>query len=420
MSRRDGSLDVTKAQGQTKSQVRVGDEFEVTPLAIVHGGHGIAHAAGRTIFVRFAIPGELVRIRVTDVNSKACRAEVVEVLAPSALRRSAPCAVFGPGGCGGCDFLHVDAPTQRSWKTEVLIESLARFAGVDVHRQFPGLHVAPLDDGDGLGWRTRIRWSAVGTTWGLHRYRSSQVVPIASCPQAVPAIAAAPQRTGDQAIAWSSADSAVTQVIDGRVVQGGSKVAVEAAGRHWRIRATGFWQVHPKLADVLADAVRQSGATSASGTWWDLYAGAGLFAWVLAAAGAEHVHAVESSPISVGDARRNLHDLPQIRVHHESVDRWLSGESAEHRATSAAVDGVVLDPPRAGAGAQVVQAICAANPETVIYIACDPVALARDLATFFQHGYRLVGLESWDSFPMTHHFETVATLKPDPGGLPIS
>ena len=283
MSRRDGSLDVTKAQGQTKSQVRVGDEFEVTPLAIVHGGHGIAHAAGRTIFVRFAIPGELVRIRVTDVNSKACRAEVVEVLAPSALRRSAPCAVFGPGGCGGCDFLHVDAPTQRSWKTEVLIESLARFAGVDVHRQFPGLHVAPLDDGDGLGWRTRIRWSAVGTTWGLHRYRSSQVVPIASCPQAVPAIAAAPQRTGDQAIAWSSADSAVTQVIDGRVVQGGSKVAVEAAGRHWRIRATGFWQVHSKLADVLADAVRQSGATSGSGTWWDLYAGAGLFAWVLAA-----------------------------------------------------------------------------------------------------------------------------------------
>jgi tRNA/tmRNA/rRNA uracil-C5-methylase (TrmA/RlmC/RlmD family) len=113
----------------------------------------------------------------------------------------------------------------------------------------------------------------------------------------------------------------------------------------------------------------------------------------------------------VADARRNLHDLPWVRLEHAPVATALTGPSRPPRA-----DVVVLDPPRTGAGREVIEAIVGLRPRVVVYVACDPAALARDVAIAAEAGYPLAGLRAFDLFPMTHHVECVATLRPAGGG----
>jgi tRNA/tmRNA/rRNA uracil-C5-methylase (TrmA/RlmC/RlmD family) len=131
-----------------------------------------------------------------------------------------------------------------------------------------------------------------------------------------------------------------------------------------------------------------------------------LFASVLAEqVGPEgRVLAVESGRRAVTDGERNLADLPQVS--------WRTGR-VEHLVADAPrpVDVVVLDPPRKGAGKAVVDAIVAGSPDRIVYVACDPAALARDVATFASHGYSLSDLRAFDAFPMTHHVECIALLQ---------
>jgi tRNA/tmRNA/rRNA uracil-C5-methylase (TrmA/RlmC/RlmD family) len=115
---------------------------------------------------------------------------------------------------------------------------------------------------------------------------------------------------------------------------------------------------------------------------------------------------VEADGVASRHARDNLADLPAAHAVAARVDAFLEGEQA---ARPGAV--VVLDPPRSGAGAAVVQAIARLEPARIVYVACDPVALARDVRTFAATGWRAVHLEAFDLFPNTHHLEAVATLE---------
>jgi len=108
----------------------------------------------------------------------------------------------------------------------------------------------------------------------------------------------------------------------------------------------------------------------------------------------------------VRGARRNLHDFPQVRIHAGSVDRWLGRQEIGH------CDAVVLDPPRTGAGKRVMASIMQLRPRAIAYVACDPAALARDIATAKRAGWRLSAVRAFDAFPMTHHVECVALLEP--------
>jgi tRNA/tmRNA/rRNA uracil-C5-methylase (TrmA/RlmC/RlmD family) len=180
----------------------------------------------------------------------------------------------------------------------------------------------------------------------------------------------------------------------------------ELRGRTWRQGADEFWQVHADLPEALVEAVLDLGAPAPEEAWWDLYSGAGLFAAFLGeAVGPEgRVEAVESSAPAVRSARRALHDQPQVRLHLGDVASWVRG-----RKDSPA--GVVLDPPRAGAGPGIVEAIAATAAARILYVACDPVALGRDTARLAACGYRLTALRAFDAFPMTHHFEVVALVR---------
>lgn len=397
------------------ARVTVGDLVELDVGAPAHGGSCVARREGQVYFVRHALPGERVRALVTEQAKTFARADAVEVVSASAHRVTPRCPVARPGGCGGCDWQHAELSYQRELKAAVVAEQLRRLAGLDrpvVVEALPG---------DGFGWRTRVRFAVDATgRAGFRKHRSHEVVPVEHCPIAHPLVEAA----GVEAKEWNRASEVevvastatghhllrTTSRRDGAVRATGDSDALDqaAGGRRFRVRGGGFWQVHPGAADLLAQAVLDGLRPRSGERALDLYAGVGLFAAALADAvgAAGSVTAIEGGASAADDAAHNLADLPNVQVVHGEVGRELAGFDGARR-----VDIVVLDPPRNGARAAVVNDICRLAPRAVAYVACDPAALARDVATFATGGYRLAQLRAFDLFPQTHHVECVALLE---------
>jgi tRNA/tmRNA/rRNA uracil-C5-methylase (TrmA/RlmC/RlmD family) len=397
----------------------VGDRVGLQVGPVAHGGHCVARLDGLVVFVRHALPGETVLAEVTEVRRGYLRADAVEVLDASPDRVAPPCPYARPGQCGGCDLQHVSAAAQRRWKADVVREQLGRLGGLsDAEVEALDMRVTPLSDGL-LGWRSRVRYAVDGVgRAGLLAHRSHTVVPVDRCLIAAPEIQRLdvtartwPEDDAVEAVASTAGDVAVRALgcDTARLVQGPPRVRERAAGREWTLPVGVFWQGHPAAADTLAGAVVDLLAPRPGERVWDLYAGVGLFGAALAgpvgAAGA--VTLVEASPVAAAAAREQLADLPAVRVVGSRVDVAL-----RHRRAPAPVDLVVLDPPRAGAGRGVVREITAAGPRAVAYVACDPAAFARDVATFRAAGWSLETLRAYDCFPMTHHVECVGLLVP--------
>ncbi len=399
----------------------VGAECELDVGPVAHGGHCVARWDGRVVFVRHTLPGERVRVRITEgkTGSRFLRGDAVEVLAPAGGRVAPPCPYSGPGRCGGCDFQHVAPARQRELLGDVVAEQLLRLAGIE--RDVTVAAVQP----DGLGWRTRMGW-AVGPAGevGLRRHRSHDVEPVDVCPIAhpdTPVVGAGPRPGVARIDTVVSGAGEHVVLADGQRVLGPAHVREPLADRSFRVSGAGFWQVHPAAASTLVAAVLEQGRPAAGETAVDLYSGVGMFSAFLGDAvrpdgagggrtggsgSGGRVVAVESAAVAVKDARRNLHDRPWVEIVHDRVDRALAAGRAGDRA-----DLVVLDPPRTGARAKVVRAIVGLAPGRVVYVACDPAALARDVATFDGLGYALVDLRAYALFPMTHHVECVALLE---------
>lgn len=372
----------------------VGQRFEVLVGPIAHGGScvaRVAEAGDRVVFVRHALPDERVVVEITEGSEgdRFWRADAVTVLAASADRVTPPCPVAGPGGCGGCDFQHVAPARQRELKAAVVAEQLRRLASLErpvVVESVPNPVAEPEEAERGLRWRTRMRYAVAPDGGpGMRVHRSHRVVPVADCLLATPT---------------------AREPVAGVVIT----EAVEAAGARYefRVAGDGFWQVHPLAAATLVEAVLEAVAPRAGERVLDLYAGVGLFARFLAdrVGGSGRVTAVEAEVVAAGHARANLADAPApVTVLAAPVERCFP-ELAER------YDVVVLDPPREGARRPVVEGVVALTPRVVAYVACDPAALARDLAIFAEHGYELTGLRAFDLFPQTHHVECVATVTP--------
>ena len=391
----------------------VGERYTVDVGNVAHGGHCVARHEGRVVFVRHTLPGERVVVQITegDERSRFLRGDAVEVLSGSPGRVTPPCPFSGPGRCGGCDFQHVALPTQRGLKAFVVREQLQRLAQID--RDFE-VEAVPGDD-EGLGWRTRVQYAvdASGRA-GLRKHRSHELVHVDVCPIAHPDLPAVtserwPQVDAVEAIRSSTGERLRITTTGRELSFDGPQVLHERVDdRAFQVSGSGFWQVHPGAAKILVEAVLEGAAPRPGETAVDLYAGVGLFTAALAEAvgSTGRVLSVESDEVAVGDAARNVADLSQVDVVRDRVDRALRRGRVGERA-----DVVVLDPPRSGAGREVVHGVVALRPRVVVYVACDPAALARDLATFGDRGYRLDGLRAFDLFPMTHHVECVAVLR---------
>jgi tRNA/tmRNA/rRNA uracil-C5-methylase (TrmA/RlmC/RlmD family) len=217
---------------------------------------------------------------------------------------------------------------------------------------------------------------------------------------------------GERAVLVEPTTSSRTTGLDRDVavrgLRGRTWVREVAGGREWRVHSSGFWQVHPGAADTLVAAVREVLDPQPGENLLDLYSGVGLFAGCLAAdlGPDSRIDAVEFSVDACKDARRNLHDLPQVRIHQGDVEAWLESGAVD------TVDLVVLDPPRSGAGAAVLDHVLDLAPRAIAYVACDPAALGRDVGFLRAAGWRVASVRGFDLFPMTQHLEAVALLLP--------
>lgn len=423
-----------------------GDLIELDITGIAHGGVCVARHDGRVVFVADAIPGERVRARVTEARKKSfARAATVEVLEASADRRShiwpeAALERDPDERAGGAEFGHVALERQRSLKAEVLDDALRRFGGLgdeQIARATDGAGVvvaaAPGDDeAGGLGWRTRVRLHVDPESGqaGPYAARSRRVIPVASLPLAneqigyiAPLDEPMPGVDTVDLVAPSADDPRMLITAEGERTRAGENQAVRESvgGREFLVRAGGFWQVHREAPRVLFEAVRDAirglderGRFDAGAANLDLYGGAGLLAAAMgeAAGPALKVTSVEADPGATDDAAENLSELVGALAVTARVDRHLADLAAApgpvrdrlRRAT------VVLDPPRSGAGGEVCALLGELAPANLVYVACDPVALARDTATLIGLGYELDSLRAFDLFPHTHHLETLAVF----------
>jgi tRNA/tmRNA/rRNA uracil-C5-methylase (TrmA/RlmC/RlmD family) len=401
-----------------------GQILDLDITGIAHGGTFVARHEGRVVFVSDAIPGERVRARLddasTDESKSFWRAETIEVLEASEHRRPHiwPEADVSrdPGErAGGADLGHIVLDHQRILKRQVLTEALDRFGGGGI--EAPAIEA--VDSSDGTGWRTRVTLHVDESgAVGPYAARSHRIVPVAAHVLATPAVAEAAAGltgTGAGRIDLVEPGDGRVRIIRhededagrGRGRRPVREVVYETVGdRRFQVDASGFWQVHPRAASVLDGAVYGllDGHVDESSTHYDLYGGVGLFAATLGDLGATDVVTVESSKRATEHARHNLAALGAT-AETARVDRYLKALPA-----STGVGAVVLDPPRAGAGRAVVEALHALSPDAIAYVACDPVALARDLGTFRGLGWKVDALRAFDLFPHSHHFEVVVRL----------
>lgn len=400
-----------------------GKQVEIAVTNVAHGGVMVARHDGRVIFVADAIPGETVLARISDDSKKSFwRAETVAVVTASPYRQpqvwSAAAIDRDPADrAGGAEFGHIAIAHQRELKRQVLADALQRMA--KVHTDVTVEPIGGADDG--TGWRTRLRLhvDADGTP-GPYAARSHRVIPVENLPLVTAEVAAiAP--LGERFPGAAFVDVVAPSTGNPYVLVGGRKrrpipITERVGEREFRLDARGFWQVHHHAAETVTRAVQEAidaDLVDPDAANLDLFGGVGLLAAALGDRfGAVRLTTVESDAAATAHAATNLAEWSGAQAVTSRVDRYLRQLAASGPAERARLRGatVVLDPPRSGAGTAVVNDLAALGPAQLVYVACDPVALARDVAALQEHGYALTRLRAFDLFPNTHHVEAVATL----------
>lgn len=405
---------------ESKAQIslQVGQRLTVDIEKIAHGGHFIARHESENgkkavIFVRHAIPGEKAEIEITSTSANFIRADVVKVISSSPDRVQAPCTYAHRDGCGGCDFQHISIARQRVLKSEVIKEQFERIAKMDVS-------VEVEEVGEPLHWRTRVTATTDSNgALGFYSSRSHQVIPVKECLITLPEIgiaAMSAQKLSPDVrieIAYSSEGERMVAEAprsgDGKFRQNtGPAVLHERVGEELlQVSQRSFWQGHKRAPKVLTDVVRDFAQIQEGENVLDLYGGVGLFtsACLRDVGTSGSIHLVEGSKDATADAKNNFASHSNVEI--------STGDVAKIITRINRADVVILDPPREGAGKEVVQEIARISPRSIVYVACDPAALARDAAYLHENGFNLEKIRAFDLFPMTHHIESIALFTPN-------
>lgn len=377
---------------------------------VAHAGVFIARHDNKVVFVSGALPGEVVNAKVVQDTKSFLRAETLEVIEPSE-HRVKHFWKAALRGAGGAEFGHITLDYQRVLKTEVLREALSRMAGLESDVE---VEAAPGDDkANGLRYRTRVQLNVDESgTAGPSKVRTNEIVFTRDLPLAVLEIEELGLHlknfNGVEKIKIAASNTGNLQWSIDKKLNGDAQLIERVAGRTFRLSPGSFWQSHKAAPELLTGCVKEFAdllGFESEKQNLDLYSGVGLFSATLSNSypGSKFL-AVESAKQAIEDGERSTQDLPNLKFHRADVLKFLRSQSA------GSFDTIVLDPPRSGAANKVVEQLIRLQPRNLIYVACDPVALARDLSTLGEAGYSLKAIKAFDIFPHTHHFETVVAL----------
>jgi 23S rRNA (uracil1939-C5)-methyltransferase len=433
------------------------DELRLSIEKLIYGGDGLAHADGNTVFVPYVLPGEEVRANAKSKKKKLIWAELLEVMSPAEERGKAKCAHFQK--CGGCHYQHIPAAEQLRLKKEILRETLSRLGGVS----WDGVIVE--HSAEPYGYRNRAQWavrSGMPRALGYFLPESSVIVPIDECPVLSPRLAHTFAQLQEMARAGrlpegiqeieAFADSADDKIALNIAFDKFSKPAAElaasfreplpqieslllldqkknrfeltgpgyltheAGGYKFRVSHLSFFQVNRFLIEDLLKTVT---ANAHGALALDLYSGVGFFTLPLAKS-FQRVVSVDANLAATRDLYANA-EMAGVTIvsHNEHAEEFL-------KKTDEKPEFVVLDPPRAGLGAQAAEKLAELGAREIVYLSCDPSTLARDLAVLTCSSrktteitgpsirYEITEMHLFDLFPQTFHIETLVRLRRAP------
>ncbi len=393
--------------------INTGDLYEVRIERLVYGGEGLGHIGERVVFVPACAPGDLLRVRITSVEKRHLRAEIVSLIEPSPERRTPPCPHFGK--CGGCQLQHLDYHAQLAAKAGFIRDALYKIARIDYQKDIPVLHGAEFS------YRSRAQFKIDRTirppAVGFYRSATHEVCDVDFCAVLNPALNNALQRVraSDRellAAPYTKIDVAAGE--DGRVLGtqlrflSGDYVERSVYGIRYRYSADCFFQVNSGMLETLVDTALsgRSGDTAI-----DLYAGVGLFSLQLSRS-FRRVMATEVGLEAARWAAENLrlNQIENVEYSQLSAERFLERLTVKKRREHSP-DLLLLDPPRVGVSPKVIESILRLWPQILVYVSCNPATLARDLKGLLEGGYRLESVTGVDLFPQSYHIETVSVLK---------
>ncbi len=430
------------------------DELRLSIEKLVYGGDGLAHADGNTVFVPYVLPGEEVRANTKSKKKKLIWAELLEVTSPAKEREKAKCPHFQK--CGGCHYQHIPAAEQLRLKKEILRETLSRLGGITWDGAIVEHSAEPF------GYRNRAQWavrSGMPLALGYFLPESSVIVPIDECPVLSPRLAQTfvrlqdmarsgtlpmgiqeieafadsadekialsvafekfPKPAADLASAFREALAQIESLLlldqkkDRFELTGPGYLMHGAGGYKYRVSHLSFFQVNRFLIEDLLKTVT---ANAQGELALDLYSGVGFFTLPLAKA-FQRVVSVDANLAATRDLYANA-DAAGVTItsHHEHAEEFL-------KKTDERPDFVILDPPRAGLGAEAAEKLAELGAKEIVYLSCDPSTLARDLAVLTGSPrkpkeitgpsirYEITEMHLFDLFPQTFHIETFVRLR---------
>ncbi len=389
-------------------------ELELRVETLTNLGQGLGRIDGWVVMVPFALPGELVRVRIYRNHKNYSDADLLEVLEPSPDRVEPKCALFGR--CGGCQYQNLAYPAQLAWKRDQVRELLQHLAGLD------DVNVEPvIGSPRQFGYRSKItphfqkpREGKIGPIGFLHAAKRFEIVDVPACPIASEAIGAKLGEIREKVRAKAEsfrkgATLLLRETAGGGVLTDPHEICEETVGElKFRFPAVDFFQNNPSILPAFVDYVRKCAAASQTRFLIDAYCGSGLFA-LSCAADFEAVTGVEVSEGSIAWARENA----QLNGIQNATFHLGSAESIFKTANGAvpAQTVVVIDPPRKGCSAEFLDQLFAFSPKAVVYVSCNPATQMRDLRRFTTAGYALKSVQPFDLFPQTRHLECVMTLE---------
>ncbi len=410
--------------------------YDIQLTTLVYGGEALGRLPdGRAVFVPLALPGETVRVRLVEEKRRHARAELLEVLEPSPERITPRCAHFGL--CGGCHYQNMPYSAQLEAKTAILRDQLERIG------RLREPHVLPaVPSSLPFNYRNYVQFHLTSQgRLGFHTIQGNALFNLDECHLPVETINTVWPQLDFESIPdleriglRLGADDDLQLILEGNdpqppdfsveemplsavhlspagplVLAGSEYVLIDILERTFRVSAASFFQVNTRMAEAMVNHVlsrlEKFQPLGPESTVLDVYCGVGLFSAFLALE-AGRLIGIESAPSAVEDFISNLNEFENVEIYEDAAEAVLP-QLKMHP------DLILVDPPRSGLDRRALDGILALEPETLVYISCDPATLSRDARRLTAGGYQLLQVTPFDLFPQTYHIESISFWQPD-------
>jgi 23S rRNA (uracil1939-C5)-methyltransferase len=423
-------------------------EFDLLLEKLIYGGDAMGRLDdGRAVFVPFGLPGEHVRLRLTEEKRNFARGELVEILTASSQRIAPRCVHFGV--CGGCHYQHLPYEEQLNAKTEILRDQLTRTGKLE-NPPVQRMVASP----NPWNYRNHVQFHLTSDgKLGYVKAQAPEVFPVTEChlPEGAlnaiwPQLEFEPRTSVERVSLRAGKDDDSMLILESHspeapeleieacmsvahvfgastvVIAGNDHIVISVLGRDFRVSAPSFFQVNTAMAEKMVDHLLTHLPITESTTLLDVYCGAGLFSAFFAPK-CERVIGIESSPSACEDFVFNLDEFDNVELYEGLAEDVLpglvgrialSGRSPAQRAGASVAANrpcIVVDPPRTGLEKRVIDEILRLNAPTIAYVSCDPATLARDAARLINGGYHLKDVTPFDLFPQTYHIESISIFE---------